>query len=61
VGLALALLGSAVFFVTNNPFSLLSLGDILGWISLAGYISLIVFPMIVERRANKNMKHQSQG
>jgi hypothetical protein len=33
-----------------------SLGDILGWASLAGYIGFMVFQSMVERRAKKAMK-----
>jgi apolipoprotein N-acyltransferase len=40
----------------SGPTPYTSLGDILGWISMAGFVFFIVFPMVVEGRAKKVLK-----
>ena len=44
----------------SGPTPYTSLGDILGWISLVGFAFFVVYPMVVESRVKKNLKHQAK-
>jgi apolipoprotein N-acyltransferase len=50
-GSLLTLVGDVALGSGPSPYTLL--GDILGWVSLAGFVFFIIFPVIVERRTKK--------
>jgi apolipoprotein N-acyltransferase len=50
-GSRLTLVGDVTLGSGNAPYS--SIGDVLGWISLAGFIFVLVFQSIVQKRAKK--------
>ena len=51
VGSRLTLVGDVSLGPGKAPYT--STGDILGWVSLAGFIFFIIFPMVVEGKAKK--------
>ena len=53
-GSRVTLVGDATLGSGHAPYT--SLGDILGWVSLAGYIGFMVFQSVVERAARKVSK-----
>jgi hypothetical protein len=42
----------------SGPSLYTSLGDVLGWVAMAGFVFFIVFPMIIESRAKKAAKNK---
>jgi hypothetical protein len=40
----------------SGPSLYTSLGDVLGWVAMAGFVFFIVFPMVIESRAKKAAK-----
>jgi apolipoprotein N-acyltransferase len=53
-GSRVTLVGDVVLGSGPTPYT--SLGDILGWISLAGFAFFVIYPMVVEGRAKKVLK-----
>jgi hypothetical protein len=53
-GSRVILVGDVTPGTGNAPYT--SLGDILGWASMAGYVGFTIFQTIVERRAKKAEK-----
>jgi apolipoprotein N-acyltransferase len=52
-GSRMTLVGDVTLGSDSAPYT--SLGDILGWLSLAGYIGFMVYQSIIERRAKKSV------
>ena len=56
-GSRMTMVGDVKLGPGNAPYT--SLGDILGWVSLAGYVGMMVFQSVVEQRAKRLAKKAS--